>query len=90
MRKEGLILGGIGLVTLLIVIGAALMLSGPSTPSSNAASSGQVTDTALLRGPANARNEVGSSSAKVTIVEFRRFPMSSLWGSPSSSKANLK
>lgn len=73
MRREGLILGGIGLVTLLIVIGAAFLLSGPSTPSNTAQSSGQVTDTALLLGPQDARYEVGTPSAKVTVVEFGDF-----------------
>ncbi|CAN5164133.1 hypothetical protein BH09PAT1_BH09PAT1_4940 [soil metagenome] len=72
MRKEGLILGGIGLVTLLIVIGAAVMLSGPSTTKTES-STAQVTDTGLLQGPEKERNVVGTNSAKVTIVEFGDF-----------------
>lgn len=72
MNREGLILGGIGLVTLLIVVGAAFLLSGPSTPN-NVQSSGQVSDKTLLLGPSDARYDVGSSSAKVTVVEFGDF-----------------
>lgn len=69
MRKEGLILGGIGLVTLIIVVAAALFLSGSSsTPSTE-----KVTDTALLLGPKDARQQAGTESAKVTIVEFGDF-----------------
>lgn len=71
MRREGLILGGIGLITLIIVIGAAFLLSGPSTPSTP--SQGKVSDTALLLGPQKERNEIGSASAKVTITEFGDF-----------------
>lgn len=71
MKREGLILAAIGVITLVIVIAAAFLLSGPSTPATQ--SSGKVTDTALLLGPANTRNEMGTSSAKVTIVEYGDF-----------------
>ena len=71
MKREGLILAAIGVITLVNVIAAAFLLSGPSTPATQ--SSGKVTDTALLLGPANTRNEMGTSSAKVTIVEYGDF-----------------
>lgn len=70
MRREGLILGGIGAVTLIIVIVAAFLLSGPQ---SSTKSSTKVTDTALLYGPEAERESVGTPSAKVTIVEFGDF-----------------
>ncbi len=67
MKKEGIILGLIGLVTVVIVIGAALLLSQPKEATEQVAT---VTDTALLLGPEKDRQTIGSSSAKVTIVEF--------------------
>lgn len=70
MKREGVILGGIGLVTLIIVVVAAVFLSGPSTP---AKSSTKVTDPLLLLGAKDQREEAGSESAKVTIVEFGDF-----------------
>jgi len=70
MKKEGIILGGIGLVTLIIVIVAAVFLSGPS---STEKSSPTITDTALLLGDNDQRQTAGSPSAKVTIVEFADF-----------------
>lgn len=70
MKREGIILGGIGLVTLIIVVVAALFLSGPS---SSQKSSTKVTDTALLFGAKEQREEAGTPSAKVTIVEFGDF-----------------
>ncbi|MBI5044855.1 MAG: DsbA family protein [Candidatus Levybacteria bacterium] len=70
MNKEGMILGGIGLITLLIVVGAALLLSGPKSSQST---STIVTDKALLYGPLEDRNSAGSESAKVAIVEFGDF-----------------
>jgi len=72
MRKEGLILGGIGIITLLIVVGAAFFLSGPTKPIGTEGV-GKVTDMALLLGPEKDRMSVGTSSAKVTIVEFGDF-----------------
>lgn len=69
MKREGLILGGIGLVTLGIVIVAALFLSGPvNAPISD--NKEQITDKLLLLGPEDERNAQGTSSAKVTIVEY--------------------
>ncbi|HVZ58316.1 MAG TPA: thioredoxin domain-containing protein [Patescibacteria group bacterium] len=71
MRREGLILGGIGLITLVIVVGAAFFLSSPQgvTPNTPA----KVVDTALLYGPEKDRESMGSPSAKVAIVEFGDF-----------------
>jgi len=69
MRKEGIILAGIGVITLLIVVGAAFFLSGPATPNT-LEGEGKVNDSALLLGPEQERDVQGSSSAKVTIVEF--------------------
>ncbi len=69
MRKEGIILAGIGLLTLLIVVGAAFFLSGPSAPATPQGE-GEVSDTALLLGPEKERMAEGTPSAKVTIVEF--------------------
>jgi len=70
MKKEGIVLGGIGLITLIIVVVAAVFLSGPS---STQKSSTKITDPELLLGPKDQREEAGSSSAKVTIVEFGDF-----------------
>lgn len=72
MRKEGILLAGIGVITLLIVVGAAFFLSGPST-SSTPQGEGKVSDTALLLGPEGERMAEGTPSAKVTIVEFGDF-----------------
>jgi protein-disulfide isomerase len=72
MRKEGIILVGIGLITLLIVVGAAFLLSGPSTPSTPQGE-GKVSDTQLLLGPEQERMSEGTPSAKVTMVEFGDF-----------------
>jgi len=72
MKREGLLLGGIGVVTLIIVIAAAFMLSGPSTKS-DTPEGGKITNTALLLGPQAQRTSEGTSSAKVTIVEFGDF-----------------
>jgi protein-disulfide isomerase len=69
MRKEGIILVGIGIITLLIVVGAAFFLSGPAAPSP-LEGEGEVTDSALLLGPEQERMTEGTPSAKVTIVEF--------------------
>lgn len=71
MKREGLLLGGLGLATLLIVVAAAFFLSGPSqTQKTNET---KVTDTALLLGPEDGRQAFGTPSAKVTIVEFGDF-----------------
>lgn len=70
MKREGIILGGIGLVTLIIVVVAAVFLSGPS---STKKSSTTITDTALLLGDKDLRQATGTPSAKVTIVEFGDF-----------------
>jgi protein-disulfide isomerase len=67
MRKETLVLGGIGLVTLLLVVGAAFFLSKPQDTSSQT----KKIDPKVLIG--KERHTVGSSSAKVTIVEFGDF-----------------
>lgn len=72
MRKEGIVLAGIGIITLLIVVGAAFFLSGPSAPSTPQGE-GKVSDTALLLGPEGERMAEGTPSAKVTIVEFGDF-----------------
>lgn len=72
MRKENIILFGIGAITLLLVVSAALFLSGPSAPQAPQGE-GEVTDTNLLLGPEQARSTVGTPSAKVTIVEFGDF-----------------
>ncbi|MEK7604932.1 MAG: thioredoxin domain-containing protein [Patescibacteria group bacterium] len=71
MRRESLILGGIGAVTLIIVVVAAVLLSGPQSQSKNSTS--KVTDMALLYGPEAERESTGTPSAKVTIVEFGDF-----------------
>lgn len=67
MKKEGIILGLIGLVTVVIVVGAALLLSQPKEASTQNAT---VIDKGLLLGPEKDRQAIGSPSAKVTIVEF--------------------
>ncbi len=67
MRKETLILGGIGLVTLLLLVGAAFMLGGEKAEETQVATA----DKTKLIG--ERRNAVGSESAKVTIVEFADF-----------------
>lgn len=72
MRKEGIILVGIGVITLLIVVGAAFFLSGPSTPNTPKGE-GNVSDTQLLLGPEQERMTEGTPSAKVTMVEFGDF-----------------
>lgn len=73
MKREGLILTGIGLFTLLLVVGAALLLSSPVS-SPDVKSQGQtVTDKGLLLGPEEQRNSLGTASAKVTIVEYGDF-----------------
>lgn len=68
MRKETLLLAGIGLVTLAILVGAAFLMGG-SNPAQTAQN--KVTDTKLLIG-SNPHHE-GSSSAKVTVVEYGDF-----------------
>ncbi len=70
MNKEGMILGGIGLFTLLIVVGAAVFLSNPKTSQTT---SDVITDKALLFGPKEDRYAEGSESAKVSVVEFGDF-----------------
>lgn len=67
MRKEGLILGLIGLVTVVIVVGAALLLSQPGDTKTESIT---VADKELLLGPEKDREAVGTPSAKVVIVEF--------------------
>lgn len=67
MKKEGVILGLIGLVTVVIVVGAAMLMSQPKTDTPQGAT---ITDTQLLLGPEKDRQITGTASAKVTIVEF--------------------
>lgn len=67
MRKETLILGGIGLVTLILLVGAAFLLGGDKTTSSEATPA----DSTKVVGAK--RHAIGSDSAKVTIVEFADF-----------------
>lgn len=67
MRKETLILGGIGLVTLLLLVGAAFMLGGEKAEETQTTTA----DPAKLVG--ERRHMIGSESAKVTIVEFADF-----------------
>ena len=68
MTNEAKILGGIGIITIIIVIGAALMFGG----SSNATSSTQLTQnqkSILIRPDSHVQN----SGKKVTLVEFGDF-----------------
>lgn len=67
-----MILGGIGFVTLIIVIIAAIFLSGPQSQTRQA-DKNRITDTELLLGPKEGRLAVGTPSAKVTVVEFADF-----------------
>lgn len=70
MNKEGIILVGIGVFTLLIVVGAAFLLSGPQSTQQTQTIE---TDQALLLGPKEGRYSQGSESAKVIVVEFGDF-----------------
>lgn len=67
MRRESVILGAIIAVSLLILGGAAFLLSNPQ----QAPQEEKVTDTALLLGSKD--HTIGTESAKVTIVEFADF-----------------
>lgn len=67
MRKETLILGGIGLLTLVILIGAAFLFSGEKNSPDNSTP----VDSAKVVGAK--RHKIGSDSAKVTVVEFADF-----------------
>lgn len=67
MRKETLILGGIGLVTLVLLVGAAFLLGGDTQTDSQE----QQVDPARVSG--ERRHTVGSESATVTVVEFADF-----------------
>lgn len=68
MRKESVVLATIVAITILLIGGAAFFLSSSQeqTPTDT-----KVDDTALLLG--DATHSIGSSSAKVTIVEFADF-----------------
>lgn len=68
MKKEALFLSTIGIVTLIIVVGAALLLGGKPTQQN---SGEKINDTKLLVG--TGEHAIGSSSAKVTVVEFADF-----------------
>lgn len=67
MNKEALFLSIIGIVTVIIVVVSALLLGGNPTQQNR----GGVNDTKLLVG--TGKHAVGSSSAKVTVVEFADF-----------------
>lgn len=72
MSQETKILTGIGVVTALIIIGAALLLGKPDSSSSPSnTSSSEKVDQALLMNKDSYKT--GSDSAKVTIVEFGDF-----------------
>lgn len=67
MRKETLVLGGIGLVTLALLIGAAFFIGGDTQEQTEA----QSTDPAKVAG--EKRQVIGSESAQVSVVEFADF-----------------
>lgn len=67
MRKETVVLGGIGLLTLALLIGAAFLFSGEQDTPENATP----LDSTQVVG--DRRHVIGSDSAQVTIVEFADF-----------------
>lgn len=67
MRKETAVLLGIGLVTLIIIVGAAFFLSSPITQQP----AEKVSDMTLLLGTKD--HMIGTESATVTVVEFADF-----------------
>jgi protein-disulfide isomerase len=67
MKKETLVLGGIGLLTLIILVGAAFLMGNSSAQPAQKT----VADKALLLG--TKPHYEGSPSAKVTIVEYGDF-----------------
>lgn len=66
MTQEAKVLAGIGIATLILLIGGVFYLSSSNPP---VTTSGAVEKKVLVAG----ENTVGSSSAKVTIVEFADF-----------------
>lgn len=67
MKKETLVLGGIGLISVILLVGAAFILGGGKSEETDT----EVVDTAKLVG--EKRHLIGSDSAKVTVVEFADF-----------------
>lgn len=68
MTQETKIVLGIGVTSLLIILGAIFFLGGSSTPSSTSSSTA---DPKLL--VRNNSNKLGNATAKVTLVEFGDF-----------------
>ncbi len=67
MKREGLFISIIGIITLIIVVGAAFFLGGKPAQQGGE----KVDNTKLLVGAGT--HQIGSSSARVTIVEFADF-----------------
>lgn len=63
MNQEAKILSGVGVVTLLLVVGAAFLMGGSSSQTQN-----QLADPKIL--VREDSNQIATSSAKVTLVEF--------------------